>query len=92
MKLIVAIMVLVVSCNKPVDVPPPIAQGTCLVDRYEGSAALQQTCMHVGYFWACVREEKDKRFILMCTRGEEAKGERPFVKPTIPSPPAGSGQ
>lgn len=88
--LTIAILIIAAGCKRTAsdnDVPPPIAHGTCLVDRYEGSAALQQTCTHVGYLWGCKREEKAGRFVLTCARGEEARGERPLAKPPIPPPP-----
>jgi hypothetical protein len=71
MKKILFLLVLA-SCKKRGSIqPPPVAAGKCLVERYEGSAAAQQTCTYGGYTWNCTYDT--------CNRSGEAVGERPLV-------------
>lgn len=77
---------LLVGCTKKSgnDIPPPIANGKCLVDHFNGAVAMKQTCTHVGYVWACSLATTGTQ---ECTRGAEARGER---TPAVPPPPVGS--
>ncbi len=68
------------ACKDAPSIPPPIANGKCLVDRYIGSAAKKQTCDYVGYRWTCELDGSTNE----CNRGNEVSGER---DPIIPPPP-----
>lgn len=52
--------------------PPPVAQGRCVVDVYRDAEIQRRTCVHQGYEWSCA---SDGGYVV-CTRGKEASGER----------------
>ena len=64
------------ACKQPGSagpgVPPPITDGKCVADIYIGATAMKQTCIYVGYSWACQYDMT----VHTCTRGGEASGER----------------
>jgi hypothetical protein len=63
------------ACKKRAEplAPPPISDGKCLADLYEGRRAVMQVCTFAGYAWKCENEFK-------CTRLPEPIGERLPVK------------
>lgn len=49
--------------------PPPIKEGKCRIESYDGRDILRRTCIYQGYNWDCLKNT--------CTRGAEAVGEAP---------------
>ena len=81
MKKLLITLALLGACKKkelPVEsnTPPPIAEGKCLADHYEGKTATKQSCIYVGYNWGCVYAVGS----YSCDRGTEANGERSAVQ------------
>lgn len=66
--------ILSAACKSTTPIPPPpISDGKCLVDVYVGPTAESQTCVYVGYTWACSLSPTGWD---QCKRGREASGER----------------
>lgn len=56
--------------------PPPIADGRCLVARWIGPLATDQTCQLGGYSWHCLADPAKAGADQVCDRGPEL-GEAP---------------
>lgn len=75
MKHALVILALLAGCPKtvqPPDIAPPITEGKCVADHYEGRIATKQVCNYAGYAWDCGPAN--------CDRKGEAVGERPLLE------------
>jgi len=57
-------------------VPPPVADGKCLVAHWVGALATDQTCQLGGYSWHCLADPAKGLRDQTCDRGPEL-GEAP---------------
>lgn len=74
--LLVTVLLLSAACKKgqePANIAPPIADGKCVADHYEGATATKQICTWQGYGWNCGPAN--------CDRIAETVGERPIAEP-----------
>lgn len=73
--LTLALILALAACSHD-QTPPPIVNGTCLVDTYDGTTEAQQVCKYGAYSWSCRYQFNLGRH--ECTRMNEV-GERPAV-------------
>jgi len=88
--LVMAALLPLPSCKRvpSAEVPPPVARGSCLVNRWYGGVAVDQDCSMGGYAWHCTQAIGDDS-PAACTRGPEV-GEAPAR--VVPNPtPADAG-
>lgn len=65
---LLAPFLLLVACRAPT-LPPPVADGRCLVARWIGPLATDQACQLGGYSWHCLADPAKSGADQVCDRG-----------------------
>lgn len=65
------LLIALVGCPSVNDDPPPIRNGACVVQHYDGGIAARRRCAWNGATWTCVGK--------VCDRGEELPAETRMV-------------